>query len=97
LGKFLLLKAVIQQAPADSAYLWLAGVALAGVVISIYYYFGVIRAIYWAKQPDDLSAIPVSTPMKFSLGISIAAMLYLGIFPDMVWDNVTEAVKALKF
>ncbi|MGO8702035.1 MAG: NADH-quinone oxidoreductase subunit N [Limisphaerales bacterium] len=97
LGKFLLLKAVIQQVPADSAYLWLAGVALAGVVISIYYYFGVIRAIYWAKQPDDLSAIPVSTPMKFSLGVSIAAMLYLGIFPGMVWDTVTEAVKALNF
>ena len=97
LGKFLLLKAVIQQAPLDTAYLWLAGVALAGVVISIYYYFGVIRAIYWAKQPEDLSAIPVSTPMKFSLGLSIAAMLYLGIFPDMVWDTATEAVKALNF
>jgi NADH-quinone oxidoreductase subunit N len=97
LGKFLLLKAVIQQAPLDTAYLWLAGVALAGVVISIYYYFGVLRAIYWAKQPDDLSAIPVSMPMKCSLGVAIAGMLYLGIFPGMVWDTATEAVKALKF
>jgi len=97
LGKFLLLKAVIQQAPFDTAYLWLAGVTLAGVVISLYYYFGVLRAIYWAKQPEDLSAIPVSTPMKCSLVVSIAGMLYLGIFPGMVWDTAAEAVKALKF
>jgi NADH-quinone oxidoreductase subunit N len=97
LGKFLLLKAIIQQAPVDTAYLWLAGVTLAGVVISIYYYFGVIRAIYWAKQPDDLSAIPVSTPMRISLGLCIAGMLYLGIFPSLVWDSAAEAVKALKF
>lgn len=97
LGKFLLLKAVIQQAAADPAYLWLAGIALVGVIISIYYYFGVIRAIYWAKDPDDLSVIPVSNLLKLSLGVSIAAMLYLGIFPDMVWETATEAVKALKF
>jgi NADH-quinone oxidoreductase subunit N len=97
LGKFLLLKAVIQQSPFDSGYLWLAAVALVGVVISIYYYFGVIRAIYWAKDPDDLSTITVSTPMKLSLGVCIAAMLYLGIFPDMVWDTATVAVKGLAF
>jgi hypothetical protein len=35
--------------------------------------------------------------MKFSLGACFAGMLYLGIFPDAVWDAATEAVKALKF
>ncbi len=97
LGKFLLFKAVIQQAGQNSAYLCLTAVALAGVVISLYYYFGVIRAIYWSKDPDDLSPIAISMPMKFSLGLCIAAMLYLGIFHDMVWDTAAEAVKALKF
>ncbi|MGA2175621.1 MAG: NADH-quinone oxidoreductase subunit N [Verrucomicrobiota bacterium] len=97
LGKFLLFKAVIQQAGLNSAYLWLAAVGIVGVVISLYYYFGVIRAIYWSKDPDDLSPIAVSVPMKFSLGACIAGMLYLGIFPDAVWDAATEAVKVLKF
>src|ERR1700722_18786840 len=41
-GKFLLLKAVIEQGPAHHAYYWLTFIALAGVVISLYYYFGVI-------------------------------------------------------
>jgi NADH-quinone oxidoreductase subunit N len=97
LGKFLLLKAVIQQAAFDSAYLWLAAVAVVGVVVSMYYYFGVIRAIYWSKDRDDLSAIAVSVPMKCSLSLCIAAMLYLGIFPERVWNSAAEAVKALKF
>jgi NADH-quinone oxidoreductase subunit N len=97
LGKFLLFKAVIQQAGLNSAYLCLALVAIFGVIVSIYYYFGVIRAIYWSKDPDDLSPIAISTPAKFSLGVCIAGMLYMGIFPDTVWEGATEAVKALKF
>ena len=50
-GKFLLLKAVIEQGAARiHGYYCLAFTALAGVVISLYYYFGVIRAIYWSKE-----------------------------------------------
>jgi NADH:ubiquinone oxidoreductase subunit 2 (subunit N) len=55
--------------------LWLALVAIGGVVISIYYYFGVIRAVYWSEEGPDKSPITVSVPMKFSVGICIAAML----------------------
>jgi NADH-quinone oxidoreductase subunit N len=77
-GKFLLIKAAIDQGP---AYYWLIGVAIVGVVISIYYYFGVIRAIYWSQEPADLSPLPTSVPMKVSLGACIAGMLLLGIYP----------------
>ena len=44
-GKFLLLKAVIDQGPLDSRYYVMASIALAGVGISIVYYFGIVRAI----------------------------------------------------
>ena len=64
-GKFLLLKAVIEQAPAHPGYYCLAFTALAGVVISLYYYFGVVRAIYWADGRTDLSPIQVSGPILF--------------------------------
>src|SRR5437764_7541299 len=46
-GKFLLLKSILAQAPAHPGYYGLAFAALAGIVISLYYYFGVVRAIYW--------------------------------------------------
>jgi NADH-quinone oxidoreductase subunit N len=45
-GKFLLLKAVIEtaQATGNHGYYWLAFITLAGVIISLYYYFGANRA-----------------------------------------------------
>jgi NADH-quinone oxidoreductase subunit N len=94
-GKFLLLKAVIEKGANNHAYYYLAFIALAGVVISIYYYFGVVRAIYWSKEVPDSSPIEVPRPVRCAAYACIAGMLYLGIFPG--WAvNVTEtAVKTL--
>jgi NADH-quinone oxidoreductase subunit N len=94
-GKFLLLKAVIQAGPANHGYYCLAFTALVGVVISLYYYFGVIRAIYWSKNAPDLSPIPLSGPVKFSVCVCIAGMFWLGLFPSVVFNLATEAAKSL--
>jgi NADH-quinone oxidoreductase subunit N len=96
-GKFLLLKAVAEQATTYPAYYWLIGAALAGVVISIWYYFGVIRAIYWSQDPADLSPIQVSLPGRAMLYACVAGMLYLGIFPSSALHLATEAAHVLKF
>ncbi len=94
-GKFLLLKSIIEQGAINSSYYWLAGIAIVGVVISLYYYFGVIRAIYWSKNPADLSPISISIPMKACLAICIAAMLYLGIYPNDALKNADRATAQL--
>jgi NADH-quinone oxidoreductase subunit N len=96
-GKFLLLKSVIAQAQAtgNHGYYCLAFTALAGVVISLYYYFGVIRAIYWSKDARDLSPISLSAPAKFSIWICIAGMFWIGLFPNTVLNLANEAAKAL--
>ena len=95
-GKFLLLKAVLSQGNLQPAYYWLAGVAIVGVVISLYYYFGIIRAIYWSKNPTDLSPIPISLPMKISLYACMAGMFYLGVFPNLAVNLASEAVRVLR-
>ncbi|HVU28658.1 MAG TPA: NADH-quinone oxidoreductase subunit N [Verrucomicrobiae bacterium] len=96
-GKFLLLKAVVQsaQVTGNHDYYWLVFVALAGVVISFYYYFGVVRAIYWSKDAKDLSPIPLSGAAKFSIAVCIAGMFWLGIFPNTVLNLADAAAKAL--
>src|SRR5471032_2717361 len=96
-GKFLLLKSVIEagQATNNHGYYCLAFTALAGVVISLYYYFGVVRAIYWSKDAPDLSPIPLSGAAKFSIAICIAGMFWLGIFPNTVLNLANEAAKVL--
>ncbi len=95
-GKFLLLKSVLAAGPSNHAYYWLAFIALAGIVISFYYYFGVIRAIYWSKDAKDLSPITLSGAAKFSIALCIAGMFWLGTFPNFVVTLADEAAKALK-
>jgi NADH-quinone oxidoreductase subunit N len=94
-GKFLLLKSVVEQAQYNRGYYWLTAVALFGVVISIYYYFGVVRAIYWSKDAPDLSPIIISRPMKAAIYGCIAGMLFLGLFPNAVMNWTDQAAKAL--
>lgn len=96
-GKFLLLKSVVEQGSVNTGYYCLAGTALFGVVVSMYYYINVIRAVYWSKEVTDLSPIPVSAPIKVSLGVCIAGMLYLGIFPSAALNAAQQAVQVFKF
>ena len=95
-GKFLLLKAVIEQGATNHGYYCLAFTALVGVVISLYYYFGVIRAIYWSKEVPRREPIEISKPMQFGLGVCIIGMFWLGLMPNWVLNLATEAVKSLK-
>jgi NADH-quinone oxidoreductase subunit N len=94
-GKFLLLKSVIELGPGNPGYYCLAFTALAGVVISLYYYFGVIRAIYFSREAADLSPIEISGSAKFCLWICLAGIFWLGIFPNTVLNLATDAAKVL--
>jgi NADH-quinone oxidoreductase subunit N len=95
-GKFLLLKAVIEQGPANHGYYCLTFVALAGVLVSFYYYFGVIRAIYWSKEAKDLSPIQLSGAAKLAIAICVAGIFWIGIFPNTVVNLANAAVIAMK-
>jgi NADH-quinone oxidoreductase subunit N len=94
-GKFLLLKAALAAGVTNHCYYWLVFIALAGIVISFYYYFGVIRAIYWSKEAKDLSPIPLSGAAKFSIALCIGGMIWLGTFPNTMITLTDEAAKAL--
>lgn len=95
-GKFLLIKSVLAQAPAHHGYYCLVFTALAGVVISIYYYFGVVRAVYWSREPADLSPIQPSIPMRVSLYGCLAGMFLLGVYPSPLVNLALEAARVLK-
>lgn len=94
-GKFLLFKAVVERGATDHAYYYLAFTALVGVVISFYYYFGVIRVIYWSKDAPESSPIALSGPMKLAVAVCMAGMFYLGLFPGVLVDAAAAAVKSL--
>jgi NADH-quinone oxidoreductase subunit N len=96
-GKLLLLLAVVERAGVNPAYYWLAILAVVGVVISLAYYFGVVRAIYWSNPPAGAAPIHISPTMRVSLAVCMAGMLYIGLFPNAVLQAASAAVKALQF
>ena len=95
-GKFLLLKAVIEQGATNPGYYYLAFTALIGVVISPYFYFGVIREIYWSKSQADRQPIGISWPMQFAVAVCIAGIFWLGLFPGPLLNFATIAARVLK-
>ena len=94
-GKFLLLKSVIEKGTSDPLYWVLIGAALFGIVASFYYYLGVVRAIYWGKEASDLSPLSVSVPVRFALYACIAAMLFLGLYPNPALNGANRAAASL--
>lgn len=96
-GKFLLLKSLIERGAGDPVFLALIGVMIVGVVISFYYYLGVVRAIYWSRTVPDYSEIPISMPARVTLFACIAGMLILGLFPGGMVNAANAASAVLKF
>ena len=94
-GKFLLIKSVAVEAFGNTGYFALLGVAVFGVVISIYYYFGIVRAIFWNHKADDKTAIFVGIPIRFALICCFAGMLYLGLMPNKTMKWVESAAVSL--
>ncbi len=96
-GKFLLLKSVLERGAGQPLFLALIAVTLLGVVISFYYYLGVVRAIYWSRLVPDYSEIPVSLPARVTLYACIAGMLILGLFPGAMMNSANAASHGLNF
>lgn len=93
-GKFLLFRAALARGASDPAYYWLVTIAVIGAVISLYFYFGVIRAIFWGKE-GQTSPIRTSGLIRACLYGCIAGMLLLGLFPNWLVTAATTAVKGL--
>lgn len=96
-GKFQLLAAVLEAARLNPAFYILLGVAVVGVVLSLYYYFNVIRAVYWGDAPASASTIEASVPAKVALLICLGGVIYLGILPGGLIRLADGAVAGLKF
>jgi NADH-quinone oxidoreductase subunit N len=95
-GKFLLLKSVLASATAHAGLYALAGVALVAIVISLYYYFGVIRVVYWGAPTTAKQApIPLAWPARAALGLCMFGLLWLGCFPANVLNLAQLAAQSL--
>jgi len=96
----LLLKSVVEAAKAthghECGYYWLLAIAIAGVVMSLYYYFNVVRAIFWSREVKDTSPITLSAPAMVTAWVCIGGIFWLGLFPNTVLNFAIQAAASLK-
>lgn len=101
LGKFTLLRAVFEAMETIPGLPWIIGAAMIGVVISLYYYFGVIREIYWGTgrfwEEKKPSTEPLDCPRtaEIVLLMCLFGLIGLGLFPEPMLSLAGEATSNL--
>jgi NADH-quinone oxidoreductase subunit N len=91
-GKFLLIKAALEQGSVQPHFYWLVGITLLGLVVSLWYYFGIVRAIYWSAPPARVTPVPMSWPLRWTVVVCMAGMLWVGLFPSALVQWASRAV-----
>jgi NADH-quinone oxidoreductase subunit N len=81
LGKFLVFDAAV-----SAHHFGLVVVAVITVGAGFYYYFKVVRAIYWDAPPSSAGKIVVSPVTRFSIIVMIAGTFLLGVYPQPIFD-----------
>ncbi|HYM70082.1 MAG TPA: NADH-quinone oxidoreductase subunit N [bacterium] len=89
-GKLSLFGAALQ-----SGFGWLAVVGILNSAASLYYYLGVLRVMY-GQAPADPSAVPEGGLARAVLGVTAAATLLLGVFPEPFIRLVQHASMLLR-
>jgi NADH-quinone oxidoreductase subunit N len=75
LGKFFVFDAAIRQ-----QHFALAAIGVITVAAGFYYYFKVIRAMYW-EQPAASTPIPISKLTRVAMVLMVGAIVVLGVYP----------------
>jgi NADH-quinone oxidoreductase subunit N len=78
LGKFFIFDAAVR---AQQTALIVVGVIT--VACGFYYYFKVVRAMYW-EAPVQSDTVPVSSLSRFTMIALMAAILFFGVYPQPI-------------
>jgi len=90
IGKLFLFKAAV-----SSNLTWLAIIGVLNSIIALYYYLVVIKIMFVDRSPDEDKAIPVSSPYRWALIVSVIGVIALGVFAGPVYDWASSAAQGL--
>ena len=85
-GKFLVFEVAVQQ----HQYL-LIGIGVVTVGAGFYYYFKVVRAIYWNEPAEGASPIAVAPLTKATIAILTVLIFFLGVCPQPILNMLKDA------
>jgi NADH-quinone oxidoreductase subunit N len=86
-GKYFIFLALIQ-----TEHYYLAVLAVAYVVVALYYYFRIVAAMFMRQAPDA-EPLATSAGVSVALGISVAITLAAGVYPQPFITLAREAVR----
>jgi NADH-quinone oxidoreductase subunit N len=81
-------------AAAAQGLLWLVGLAIFMSLVSLYYYLQIIRQMY-IEEPVKQDSIKVTRVTLGVLGVLLAGMVFLGVYPAPLMDAIQNASDAI--
>jgi NADH-quinone oxidoreductase subunit N len=91
-GKYYLFLAAIEQ-----RLYWLVMVALLTSVVSLYYYAGIIKVMYFDSSRDDAPKFGVAPGAKLALWIAALGVVAMGVYPTLFLGWAEQAASVFKF
>jgi NADH-quinone oxidoreductase subunit N len=70
----------------QAGWVWLVVLAALNSVISVGYYFKIVRAMYFGK-PTESTPISIAVPERFVLGVTSFVTLVFGVAPPISWPK----------
>jgi NADH-quinone oxidoreductase subunit N len=77
-GKFFLFRAAVH-----SHLIGLTIIALLNSVVSVYYYFRIVVAMYMREGKTETSTASLPMALRTALAVSVVGIFYLGLFPNL--------------
>jgi NADH-quinone oxidoreductase subunit N len=90
-GKYYLFSSAIEQ-----GYIWLIVVAILTSVISLYYYVGVVRQMYFQPTINEEKII-LPFHLKLALFISVIGVFFAGIYPQPLIQLAKQAAEVFRY
>ena len=94
-GKFYVFGAAIQAgSPENTTLWWLAAIGVANSVISIYYYFNVVRVMFFQPAKDE-SPISLTAATTFGVSLTLGLTLLIGIYPQPLIELAKQSARIM--
>jgi NADH-quinone oxidoreductase subunit N len=90
LAKFYVFSGAVQ-----AGYIWLVILGVINSMISLYYYLGIVVAMFMQEPEGEKTPITPLPAVVIALGIAVFATLNLGLFPGQWMDKFQTLARAL--
>ena len=85
---------VLRNLFADQQYLWLGIVAIINTVVSLYYYFNIVKAMYFMEN-DSLKYKSVDKALYFFIIVFSAQNILFYLYWSPLWNYLKSIVKSI--